>query len=62
MVVEFNKSYLKSKTLWINAIAFIALVVQGFFGFPISPEIQAGILVIINVILRSITKDTIEWK
>ena len=52
----FKKSFLKSKTLWVNAIAFVALLAQGFFGFVIGPELQAGLLVLVNVVLRCVTK------
>ena len=52
-----TKSWYASKTLWVNAIAFAALLIQSFgTGFVIAPEEQAGILVIVNVILRIITK------
>lgn len=60
--MELNKSYLKSKTLWVNLIAFVALLAQGFLGFVISPEIQMGLLMVVNVILRVVTKEPIVWK
>ncbi len=58
----FNKSFIRSKTLWVNAIAFVVLLAQGFFGFPVSPELQAGALVLINVGLRTVTSEPIVWK
>ena len=52
-----TKAWWTSKTLWVNAIAFAALLIQSFgTGFVIAPEEQAGILVIVNVLLRIITK------
>jgi len=58
----FKKDYMKSKTLWVNAIAFLALLIQGFFGFVIGPEIQMGLLLVINAGLRVITKEALVWK
>jgi uncharacterized membrane protein len=52
-----TKTWYTSKTLWVNAIALIALIVQGMTGFVIDIEAQAGLLVVINMILRVITKE-----
>jgi uncharacterized membrane protein len=52
-----TKTWYTSKTLWVNAIALIALIVQGMTGFIIDIEAQAGLLVVINMILRVITKE-----
>lgn len=52
-----SKSWWSSKTLWVNAIAMLALAVQSFgTGFVIAPEQQAALLVVINLILRVLTK------
>lgn len=52
-----SKPWYTSKTLWVNAIAFVALVIQSFgTGFVIGPEEQIGILAVINILLRLITK------
>ena len=52
-----TKKWFHSRTLWLNAIAFAALAIQSFgTGFIIAPEEQAGILVVLNIILRVITK------
>jgi len=55
------KSYWFSKTLWLNVIALLALIIQGQWGFVISPEIQATLLILINIALRSISKEEIVW-
>ena len=55
------KSVWKSKTLWINVIASVALFSQGYFGFVIPLEAQTIILAGINFILRFITKDPVAW-
>lgn len=52
-----SKPWYTSKTLWVNAIAFAALLLQSFgTGFIIAPEEQAGILVVLNILLRLVTK------
>lgn len=52
-----TKSWYKSKTLWVNAIALTALIAQGMTGFVVSPAEQAAGIVIINLILRIITNE-----
>lgn len=51
----------QSKTLWINLIAIIALVLQTYTSFIIDPDKQIVILGVINTLLRFITKVPIEW-
>ena len=55
------KEYIKSKTLWMNIIALIAIVSAGQFNFVLDPTLQASALVAINVILRTITKEPLVW-
>ena len=51
------KKWYASKTLWINAIGLIAMVVQGITGKAwIDAEAQVGILALVNMVLRSVTK------
>ena len=50
-----KKEWWKSKTLWINLIAMVVLIIQAFTGFIILLEEQAAIIIIINLILRAIT-------
>lgn len=38
------KVWYRSKTLWINLIAVVALIAQAQYGFVIAPTGQAGIL------------------
>ena len=56
------KQYLKSKTLWANVVALIAIVSMGQFGFVLDTTAQASMLVMMNVILRAITKEELVWK
>lgn len=55
------KAWYLSKTLWLNIIAAIALLVQTRFGFILDPETQTGFLALINVLLRIITKEQLNW-
>uniref|UniRef100_A0A6M3IPG4 Holin n=1 Tax=viral metagenome TaxID=1070528 RepID=A0A6M3IPG4_9ZZZZ len=52
-----DKKWYKSKTLWMNGIAAVAIVYQMVTGSQFaSAEEQAGIIVVINLVLRLITK------
>ena len=57
-----SKAIWLSKTFWLNVLAVVALIVQSQFGFVISPELQASLLMILNVILRLVTKTEVTWK
>jgi hypothetical protein len=43
--------------MWFNLIAIVTLIAQSQFGFVINPEEQTAIIVVINLILRAITKE-----
>lgn len=55
------KRILKSKTIWVNLIAFIAFALERQFGFPISEELQMEALTLINIALRFVTHEKISW-
>lgn len=55
------KSFLKSKTLGANAIALVIAVLSGQFGVvPISGDVLAAMMAVLNIILRFITKQPIS--
>ena len=54
-----GKKWYTSKTIWVNVIAAISSLVASQFGYTITVELQAGILMGINIILRIITKESI---
>lgn len=57
------KAWWMSKTLWVNGLAGLALIVQGFDGQPwCDPTIQAGALAVINVLLRLLTGQPVSTK
>jgi len=55
------KSYITSKTMWINFVAILAIVAQGQFEFVLDPAAQVAILGVLNVILRAITGEELSW-
>lgn len=59
--VKMTKKWYASKTVWVNTLATIALIAQAQFGFVLAPELQGYILTGVNVLLRFITKEKIEW-
>jgi len=55
--MEETKSWYTSKTLWVNIIAALAIAVQAMTGTEIiDAEAQVGLLAVVNVILRAVTK------
>lgn len=56
------KPFYKSRTLWVNVLAGVALFVQQQFGFVFSGELQGMILIILNLILRFDTKQPISLR
>ncbi len=56
-----GKKFWQSKTFWVNLIAIVALVLQQYTGYVITPEKQVAILSVINVVLRFVTKEPIVW-
>lgn len=58
------KSWYQSKTLWVNAIAIVAIILNSQFGFEMDAEAQAvaatTILAVVNIVLRFFTNTEIE--
>ena len=57
------KEFWKSKTFWVNLIGLLVLVAQ-YSGEinVISPELLAGILGVLNFVLRFFTSEPVGWK
>jgi len=55
------KRWYLSKTLWVNIIAAIAVFISAQFGYTVTAEETAVILAAINLVLRTITKEPLEW-
>ena len=56
------KSILTSKTFWVNAIMFVAFVLQRKWGFIIDETLQVQALGLVNIFLRMVTKEPVRWK
>jgi len=56
-----GKAWYESKTLWVNLIGVVAIVVQSTWGYVIGPEVQVALLSLINIILRLVTHKPITW-
>ena len=62
VILRRNKMWYTSKTLWVNALAVVALVAQSQWGYVLTPESQVAILGVVNLVLRAVTKTEIVWK
>ena len=56
-----TKAFYLSKTLWINLLAIIAIVIQSRTGYVMPPEIQVTIYALINLVLRATTGKVIDF-
>lgn len=56
-----KKAWWRSKTLWVNALALAALIIQSQpeIGFAMTPEKQVAILGVVNLALRLITGEAV---
>lgn len=58
-----KKKWYVSKTLWVNVISIIALIVNGITNaVTIDAETSATLLAVANIILRLVTREEIVWK
>ncbi len=56
-----TKKFWRSKTLWVNGLAAIAVLIQAITGTAwLDAELQAAVIVVVNVILRVVTKSGLE--
>ncbi|MCB8816132.1 hypothetical protein [Desulfosporosinus shakirovi] len=57
-----QKKWYTSKTLWSNGLMLGGIIVLNATGQDIlTTEVQGAILVVVNVILRVLTKEEITW-
>ncbi|MGE4545824.1 MAG: hypothetical protein AB7D06_17165 [Pedobacter sp.] len=56
-----GKAFYLSKTFWLNVLAIVALILQSYTEFVLSPEAQVAILGLINLILRAVTNEPLSW-
>ena len=55
------KPFYLSKTLWVNLVAIVAIVIQSYTSYALPPEIQVTVFALINLVLRATTGQTIEF-
>lgn len=55
------KDWWKSKTLWINLIAIAGIIVRAEMGLVLTPQGEIALLGAINLVLRLITKEELNW-
>jgi len=56
------KKWYLSKTIWTNLIMGVLVLAVPKVGEIISEDLLAGIFMVANIILRSVTKDKLELK
>lgn len=59
--VVTHKSIWTSKTFWTNVVAAGAMAAQMQWGLMVDPLLQALILAALNIVLRKITDQAVEW-
>lgn len=57
-----GKRWFLSKTLWVNALAIICAFIAAKYQMSISAEEQLGILAVVNMVLRLVTKQPLVTK
>jgi len=59
-----SKSIFTSKMFWTNVVALIGMIVQGLTGneLLVGVEVQAAVLSIVNILLRTVTKEPVTWQ
>lgn len=59
--MEESKKWYHSKTLWVNLVALGASFAQAKAGLALDGPTQGLILAGINILLRIITREKVEW-
>ena len=58
-----RKQFYRSKTFWVAVISFAAIVAQEVTGEEVIPaEAQVGILAVVMIVLRTVTRGPIGWE
>lgn len=55
-----TKKWYASKTLWVNLLLLVGVIAQTQFGFEVTAEEQGAVIVIVNLILRAVTKQGLQ--
>lgn len=57
-----DKTFLRSKTLWVAVVSLIAILIQTQTGFFLPPETQAIIVTLLMMVMRGITQGKLRIK
>lgn len=58
---NLGKSWLRSKTFWVNALAVVTLILARYFNYELSAEETGSILAVINMLLRLVTTEPVGF-
>ena len=59
--MEYKKDWWKSRTVWVNLLAFAAFITQALTGHEfLTVEAQAVVIAVLNIILRFDTSEPIR--
>jgi hypothetical protein len=56
-----GKNWIRSKTLWANIIAMIAIIGQHYLGFDLTADDTVVIMGFVNIVLRLITTEPVGF-
>lgn len=59
--MDTTTKWFASKTMWTNIVAVAASFGAKQLGVDIDAQTQVAILVVINLILRAVTKQPLSW-
>ena len=59
---KLGKGWYQSKTLWVNALALVTLILSDKFGVMITGEETTAILAVVNMVLRLVTNGPVGFK
>jgi len=49
------KEWWRSKTIWVNVLFLVSMVIARIWGFEISGEEQMAFIIVVNLVLRAFT-------
>lgn len=58
---NLGKSWIRSKTLWVNIVAIVAVITAEYLGTEMPEDVTVGALAVINFVLRLITTEPVGF-
>ena len=56
-----RKKWYLSRTVWMNVAALLAAIITEAFGYDVDEKYVALFMTVMNLVLRRVTKEAIEW-